>query len=89
MRTQQLLWLEQIELVVLLDDLGGAGGLRLALAITRCQDVRCLWHLRPLLMQAIAAERGELQATRAVASLDPLFRQGWPQAPVSRPALPG
>jgi hypothetical protein len=40
-------------------------------------------------MQALATGRGELGAREALAELDGLFRQGWPEAPVSRPARLG
>lgn len=53
----------------------------------RCTcDARAFWHLRPRLMQAVAAEHGEVQARRSVAALDAVLRRHWPEAPVSRPA---
>jgi hypothetical protein len=63
--------------------------LRVARSIRLCEDARGLWHLRPALMQAVAAERGEGEARHAVATLDPLFRQAWPEVPMSREAVLG
>lgn len=70
-------------------ELPGASGARLLGAIERSADVRALWFLRSPLMQALAAGRGELGAREALAELDPLFRQGWPGAPVGRSARLG
>jgi hypothetical protein len=70
----------------LVADLAGARAERLARAIRVAPDVRALWLLRSGLMDALAARHGELQARQALLALDPLFREGWPQAPISRPA---
>lgn len=69
----------------LADGVGGVRGTRLKVAALRCVDLQSLWFLRPSLMQAIAAECGELEARRRIADLDALFAEGWPGAPVSRP----
>ena len=61
----------------------------LALAIDRSRDLYGLWYLRAPLMQAIACQQGEQHARRAVTGLDPLFRQAWPEAPVSRRTVLG
>ena len=61
-----------------------AGTARLMGAIERADDVRTLWFLRSPLMNALAAQHGELGARAAVAELDRLFRERWPDAPVSR-----
>ena len=70
-------------------ELPGASGARLLGAIERSPDVRALWFLRSPLMQALASGRGEQGARQAVAQLDGLFRQGWPEAPISRNARLG
>ena len=62
----------------------GAASARLMGSIERAHDVRTLWFLRSPLMQALSSNRGELGAREAVAELDQLFREGWPDAPVSR-----
>ena len=49
-------------------------------------DAPSFWHLRPHLMQAVAAARGEAQARCSVAALDDVLRRHWPDAPLSRPA---
>jgi hypothetical protein len=67
--------------------MGSRAAVRVAVAIDRCTDLRSLWYLRPSLMQALAAERGEREARRAVAGLDPLFLAAWPQVPLSRHLL--
>jgi hypothetical protein len=59
---------------------------RLKLGLETARDLRALWHLRGALMQALAAEGGEARARRQIAGIDPLFTDGWPEAPVSRPA---
>jgi len=68
----------------LVQEAPGAATVRLMGSIERAHDVRTLWFLRSPLMQALATDRGELGAREAVAELDQLFRQGWPDAPVSR-----
>jgi len=68
----------------LVQEAPGASSARLMGAIERAHDVRTLWFLRSPLMQALATRRGELGAREAVAELDQLFREGWPDAPVSR-----
>lgn len=67
-------------------ELPGATGARLLGNVERARDLRSLWFLRSTLMQALANDRGESGAREALAELDVLFRQGWPEAPVSRPA---
>jgi hypothetical protein len=62
----------------------GRQAVRVGLAIHRSRDLHGLWYLRAPLMQAIARERGEQHAHTVVAGLDPLFREAWPQAPLSR-----
>jgi len=74
---------------VLLEASSSRRAVRLACAIDRSPDLRALWYLRAPLMQAIAQERGERNARQAVAALDPLFRQAWPGAPVSRRSILG
>jgi hypothetical protein len=68
----------------LVQEAPGATSARLMGSIERAHDVRTLWFLRSPLMQALATTRGELGAREAVAELDGLFREGWPDAPVSR-----
>jgi hypothetical protein len=58
---------------------------RLARSLRLAHDLEGLWHLRPALMHAVAAERGESLARRGIAAIDSLFVQGWPAVPVSRP----
>ena len=70
----------------LVQQVPGVPTARLMGAIERAADLRTLWFLRPALMQALAGTRGELGAREALAEVDGLFRQGWPEAPVSRPA---
>lgn len=60
--------------------------LRLRRSIAVARDLRTLWYLRSALMQVVAAEHGEGEARRALEAVDGLFRAGWPEAPVSRPA---
>src|SRR5437763_16259745 len=67
----------------------GASTARLMGAIERAADLQALWFLRPALMQALAANRGELGAREALAGVDGLFRQGRRDAPVSRSAALG
>jgi hypothetical protein len=67
----------------------GAGSARLMGAIERAPDLRTLWYLRAPLMQALATVQGELGARAVLAELDALFRQAWPDAPVSRFAAVG
>ncbi|MBC5783505.1 hypothetical protein H8N03_11165 [Ramlibacter sp. USB13] len=67
----------------------GAATARLMGAIERAPDLQALWFLRSPLMQALAKVRGELGARVALAELDLLFRQGWPDAPLSRFAALG
>ena len=43
-------------------------------AIQRAVDIRALWHLRQELMQAVAAERGEAVAQKALLEVTELFR---------------
>ena len=62
----------------------GADTARLMGAIERARDLQALWFLRSPLMQALATAHGESGARAALAELDALFRQGWPEAPVSR-----
>jgi hypothetical protein len=69
--------------------LPGATGARLLGRIERSSDLRTLWYLRSSLMQALANARGESGAREALAELDVLFRQGWPEVPVSRAASLG
>jgi hypothetical protein len=63
----------------------GAAGVRLLGSIERAHDLQSLWFLRSSLMQALAAAQGERGAHAAMAGIDPLFRRGWPGAPVSSP----
>ena len=82
--------LEQVRqaMRVLVQEVPGPGTARIMGAIERAGDLRTLWYVRSPLMQALAATRGELGAREAMAEVDLLFRQGWPDAPVSRfPAL--
>lgn len=65
---------------------GNAQAVRLRLKAGCTHDAPSFWHLRPGLMQAVAAERGEAQARRSVAALDEVLRRHWPDAPLSRPA---
>jgi hypothetical protein len=62
----------------------GAATVRLLGAIERAPDLQALWFLRARLMQALATAHGESGAREALAEVDLLFRQGWPDAPVSR-----
>lgn len=74
---------------VMLQELEGCEGLDAALLRLRVRcaaDPVALWHLRPLLMQAVAGERGESVARRGMGSVDQVFRQHWPDVPISRPA---
>lgn len=64
-------------------------GVRLLGAIERARDLQSLWFLRSSLMQALAAGQGERGARAAMADIDPLFRRGWPAAPVSPPGALG
>lgn len=59
-----------------------AGMLRLRVGCS--YDTATLWHLRPRLLEALAVERGEGPARQAVALVDAVFRQHWPEAPVPR-----
>ena len=70
-------------------ELPAGTGARLLGNVERASDLRSLWFLRATLMQALANDRGESGAREALAELDVLFRQGWPGAPVSRPASLG
>lgn len=47
-------------------------------------DSASLWHLRVPLMQALAAEHGEGRASASLSTVDGVFLQLWPDAPVSR-----
>jgi hypothetical protein len=69
----------------LLQDAAAGGPAPLARALRLASDVRGLWHLRPALMQAVAAQLGESEARGRIAAIDLLVRQSWPDAPVSRP----
>jgi len=73
----------------LVQQVPGASTARLMGAIERAADLQALWFLRPALMQALAANRGELGAREALAGVDGLFRQGRRDAPVSRTAALG
>ena len=83
--------LESVRLAMraLVLELPGTSGARLLGSIERAQDLQTLWFLRSGLMQALASGRGESGARVALAELDALFRQGWPEAPVSRVAALG
>jgi hypothetical protein len=70
----------------LLHGVAAAEAPRVARSLRLAYDLQTLWHLRPALMHAVAAERGETHARRGIAAIDPLFLQGWPEAPVSVPA---
>jgi hypothetical protein len=67
----------------------GPAGARLLGSIERACDLQALWFLRSALMQALAGVHGERGAHAAMAGIDPLFRRGWPGAPVSAPGRPG
>ncbi len=73
----------------LLAQLQGCGNVqaaRLRLKAGCTYDAPSFWHLRPRLMQAVAAEHGEAHARCSVAALDEVLRRHWPDAPLSRPA---
>lgn len=53
-------------------------------AVSRCQDLGALWHLRGELMQALSAAGGEAWARKQMAAVDAVFLEVWPAAPVSR-----
>jgi hypothetical protein len=73
----------------LVQQVPSASTARLMGSIERAPDLRTLWYLRPALMQALAADRGELGARVALAKVDALFRQGKCGVPVSRMAMLG
>ncbi len=64
----------------------GPAAARLRLRLSCTLDPDTLWHLRPRLMEILAAERGEGEARRCVQEVDSAFRQHWPAAPTGRPA---
>lgn len=57
---------------------------RLRYVIDDCGGLPALWHLRPMLMQSLASAHGEREARRRIATLDAMFLQAWPTAPVIR-----
>jgi hypothetical protein len=66
-----------------LHDARGPHALRVLRSVGVARDLRSLWYLRSGLLQALAAERGELHARHVLAEIDVLFREAWPAAPVS------
>ena len=71
-----------------LHDASGPHALRVLRSVGAARDLRSLWYLRSGLLQALAAERGELHARDVLAQIDALFRTAWPAAPVSPTAGP-
>jgi len=61
----------------------------LAEAIGGCRTLAELCELRSPLLQALSADRGELQALRQMMRIDAMVLAAWPDAPVSRPAALG
>lgn len=61
----------------------------LAEAIGGSRSLAELCDLRRPLVQALAADRGELQALRQMMRVDAMLLEAWPEAPVSRPAVLG
>ena len=70
-------------------DLRGSRATVLTEAIGGGRTIAELFELRRPLMQAIAAQRGELHAARQIMRIDALVLASWPDAPVSRPAVLG
>lgn len=70
-------------------DLRGSRATVLTEAIGGGRTIAELFELRRPLMQAIAAQRGELHALRQIMRIDALVLASWPEAPVSRPAVLG
>jgi hypothetical protein len=73
----------------MLEQLQAATGIQAALLRLKLHcagDAASLWHLRVPLMQALAAEFGEVHARRSLSQVDGVFLQLWPDAPVCRPA---
>jgi len=70
-------------------DLRGSRATVLTEAIGGGRTIAELFELRRPLMQAIAAQRGELHALRQIMRIDALVLATWPDAPVSRPAVLG
>ena len=70
-------------------DLRGSRATVLTEAIGGGRTIAELFELRRPLMQAIAAQRGDLHALRQIMRIDALVLASWPDAPVSRPAVLG
>lgn len=62
----------------MVDALEGQAG-PLARRIRYSGDVQRLWYLRPELMEAVAARRGEAAARQTLLGISALFRGGLPQ----------
>lgn len=73
--------LEEIRLAMLeaLGDESPPQAAMLGRRIRYAADVQRLWYLRPELMEAVAAARGEEAAREVLAAITPLFRTGLPQ----------
>ncbi|HPW28836.1 MAG TPA: hypothetical protein PLL01_05530 [Rhodoferax sp.] len=59
----------------LVDEFGGKENSRLDRQISESRDIAELWHLRPDLMQLIAATQGEELASVRVAEITALFKK--------------
>ena len=57
------------------DEFGGSGNNRLDMQISDAREIAELWHLRPDLMQLVAATRGEEVARECLAEITALFKK--------------
>jgi hypothetical protein len=57
------------------DEFGGNKNSRLDMQISDAREIAELWHLRPDLMQLVAATRGEEAARDCVAEITALFKK--------------
>lgn len=83
---------ERLELIrhAMLDALDGSADERakvLARRIRVCEDVQCLWYLRPELMATLATAHGEEVARRTLSRITGLFSGGLPQGLTQQLAL--
>ena len=63
-------------MLLVIDEYGGVGDhRRLEMKISAATEISELWHLRPDLMQVVAAERGEQVAQNSVGRITTLFRK--------------